>query len=710
MADRIDIKVTADTREATANLSRFSDKAKEAAESAGRIAAGVAGGIAAIGAATYKIAEFAAAAEQQEMAINRLGPAYEAVRAATAGVVTAQDALKAQQTLVQAGLRVSSEQLATITRAAREYSRATGTELTQSLEQLTDALRTGSGEGLGRFGVSLQQGVTGSRAFGSALEQLTAQQRNAAVSSRTLREDLDKLPEGLMAIGSSILSWLQGPADALTRWVTNLWGVSTNLRGVLSELASAGDTLRQRDRQEATDRANMQRLEAQEGLFRAAGAAGVSVGRESVRGLSPARLARLQQRVAALEGNVQLGAGAAPRGTSRFGVSGLAGQTLGPGFADIDTMRELAGGTASTDAAARRQRRQTSVQQAITELQAEQRAEEEAARRAAQGPAVRRPTGGGGGGTSAVTTALRALHQAQTDAMAREAPRVTVGRPDPGESMEHYLQRLTQHQRDLIAATPTRAQVDQMAREVGQQEEELRKADVARSIAVEEMRREDVDLQQRRIRRDRETRRMARAESLGGRALSALGIETDAEGRIPAFDTLQQGADMLGQSLSTLQSGFANLFNTLAAGSMSAGEAFQQFAAKTLSSLGEMAVNKGVFYTFEGIASLFSNPVAAPTYFAAGAGLIALGVGLGAAGAAVAPSAAPGGSAAPAAARSASGASPRGAGEGAGNVTIVLSSLVPPGPRELQGLVNAQRQAGRYGIDRDRMVPRQVRA
>jgi hypothetical protein len=143
---------------------------------------------------------------------------------------------------------------------------------------------------------------------------------------------------------------------------------------------------------------------------------------------------------------------------------------------------------------------------------------------------------------------------------------------------------------------------------------------------------------------------------------------------------------------------------------MSAGEAFQQFAAKTLSSLGEMAVNKGVFYTFEGIASLFTNPVAAPGYFVAGAGLIALGAGLGAAGAAVAPTAPAGVSSAPAAARSASGASPRSDGGGAGNVTIVLSSLVPPGPRELQGLVNAQRQAGRYGIDRDRMVPRQVRA
>jgi hypothetical protein len=47
---------------------------------------------------------------------------------------------------------------------------------------------------------------------------------------------------------------------------------------------------------------------------------------------------------------------------------------------------------------------------------------------------------------------------------------------------------------------------------------------------------------------------------------------------------------------------------------------------------------------------------------------------------------------------------------GGGNVTIVLSSLVPPGPRELQGLVHAQRQAGRYGLGDARMVPRQVRA
>jgi hypothetical protein len=617
--------------------------------------------------------------------------------------VSAQDALKAQQTLVQAGIRVSAEQLGTITRAAREYARATGTETTAALEQLTDALRTSSAEGLGRFGVSLRQGQTGASAFTSALGQLQQQQQQTAVSSRTLREDLDKLPEGLMAIGSSILSVLEGPGNRMMEWLTSLGGATMNLRQFLSELAGAGDTIRQRERQAATDAANMRRLEAQEGVFRAAGAAGVTVQRGAIRGLSPERLARLQQQVATLEGVVQLGRQAAPRGTARFGVSGLAGQSLTPGFANIDLMRQLSGGTAAADAPARQQRRQAAFQQQVDVLLAEQRAEEEAARRAAQGPA--RPRAASTARATRATTptadaglqsAKEAFYTAVREGAAMGVGSVSIDGPDQGESARQYLERLAVDQRALNLAA--------------RQAEDERKADVARSIAIEEMRREDVDLQQRRFARDRETRRMARAESLGGRALSALGIETDEEGRVRAFDALQTGADLLGQSLGTLRSGFSELFNTLASGSMSAGEAFQQFAAKTLKSLGEMSINQGIALTFQGIAALFTNPVAAPLMLAGGAGLIALGTGLGAAGAAATPAPPSTGGAAPSAARSASGPSPRGDMGGGGNVTIVLSSLVPPGPRELQGLVHAQRQAGRYGLGDARMVPRQVRA
>lgn len=740
MAEKIQIQIDAETRSAIANLAKLQtatenvEKATKklsasqrlietlntdisklggkVGESMRNVAMGVAGGIAAFGALAYKATEMAAAIEQQEMAINRLGPAYDAVRAATNGVVTAQDALKAQQTLVQAGIRVSAEQLGTITRAAREYARATGTETTAALEQLTDALRTSSAEGLGRFGVSLRQGQTGASAFTSALGQLQQQQQQTAVSSRTLREDLDKLPEGLMAIGSSILSVLEGPGNRMMEWLTSLGGATMNLRQFLSELAGAGDTIRQRERQAATDAANMRRLEAQEGVFRAAGAAGVAVQRGAIRGLSPERLARLQQQVATLEGVVQLGRQAPPRGTARFGVSGLAGQSLTPGFANIDLMRELSGGTAAADAPARQQRRQAAFQQQVDVLLAEQRAEEEAARRAAQGPARPRAAGGGGGGgDTGAATAMRALRDAQSEALLRRAPVVEIGRPSRGMSMQRYLELLTTEQRALTAATLTPTQLAEQTRRAEEEAAVAAATKEAETLERARVRRaERIDLQQRRFARDRETRRMARAESLGGRALSALGIETDEEGRVRAFDALQTGADLLGQSLGTLRSGFSELFNTLASGSMSAGEAFQQFAAKTLKSLGEMSINQGIALTFQGIAALFTNPVAAPLMLAGGAGLIALGTGLGAAGAAATPAPPSTGGAAPSAARSASGPSPRGDMGGGGNVTIVLSSLVPPGPRELQGLVHAQRQAGRYGLGDARMVPRQVRA
>jgi hypothetical protein len=739
VAEKIQIQIDAETRSAIANLAKLQtatenvEKATKklsasqrlietlntdisklggrVGESMRNIAMGVAGGVAAFGALAYKATEMAAAIEQQEMAINRLGPAYEAVRVATNGVVSAQDALKAQQTLVQAGIRVSAEQLGTITRAAREYARATGTETTAALEQLTDALRTSSAEGLGRFGVSLRQGQTGASAFTSALGQLQQQQQQTAVSSRTLREDLDKLPEGLMAIGSSILSVLEGPGNRMMEWLTSLGGATMNLRQFLSELAGAGDTIRQRERQAATDAANMRRLEAQEGVFRAAGAAGVTVQRGAIRGLSPERLARLQQQVATLEGVVQLGRQAAPRGTARFGVSGLAGQSLTPGFANIDLMRQLSGGTAAADAPARQQRRQAAFQQQVDVLLAEQRAEEEAARRAAQGSARPRAAGGGGGGDTGAATAMRALRDAQSEALLRRAPVVEIGRPSRGMSMQRYLELLTTEQRALTAATLTPTQLAEQTRRAEEEAAVAAATKEAETLERARVRRaERIDLQQRRFARDRETRRMARAESLGGRALSALGIETDEEGRVRAFDALQTGADLLGQSLGTLRSGFSELFNTLASGSMSAGEAFQQFAAKTLKSLGEMSINQGIALTFQGIAALFTNPVAAPLMLAGGAGLIALGTGLGAAGAAATPAAPSTGGAAPSAARSASGASPRGDMGSGGNVTIVLSSLVPPGPRELQGLVHAQRQAGRYGLGDARMVPRQVRA
>jgi hypothetical protein len=222
-----------------------------------------------------------------------------------------------------------------------------------------------------------------------------------------------------------------------------------------------------------------------------------------------------------------------------------------------------------------------------------------------------------------------------------------------------------------------------------------RRADRARAVEI--------------ARRDQGTRRMAREQSLGGRVSSALGFATNDEGRIADFDGMKAGAELLTGTVNSLTNGLTNLFDTLVSGSADAGTAFQAFASGLLTELGKMAVNKGLFYTFEGIAALFSAPPAAPLFFAAGAGLLALGAGLGIAGAATRPQT-------PAAAADTSTArnlAPRSSNTGASArdlapVTVVMSSLVPAGPGDAQRARNGLRDARRRGFADGNYAPRKV--
>ena len=645
-ADKIDIKVTADTREASASLARFSERARETAQSVGRIGAGVASGVAAIGAGAVGVARATAAFEAHERAASMLGNAYDQVRVATLGTVSAQQALQTQQGLVQSGLQVSGQQLATITRAARDYALATGTETTQALGTLSDALRGMEAEGLRRFNISVSQSGDRTRDFNTALEQLAQRQASTQTASRTMAEDIDAATNAMGRFAGSIAASISRALELQQafQWAANLMDPEFQRRDIQGAVLLQQAANRAQFRGRATT------------AIRQAEEAGLNVSQlrqaMSTRGISTEDI----QRIAVF---AEQGA----RSTVRGGAQEVSLQQQVLNQAITPAMREAMQLVQNTAAAQTESRRKA-------------RENEEAQKR------LRDAAHGAAGALNRATDAASVfarVNQRISERMTRAQGRSFAGLAGiSGQSPEEFS--------DLLGglAAPSES-------ELSAQESQRGKLEAAFGM-------------------QRAAGARERGASFGGRFAAALGIELDEQGNVPALDVAQAGVDMLATSLSSLTSGFSNLFNTLTAGSMSAGEAFQQFAAKTLSSLGEMAVNKGVFYTFEGIASLFTNPVAAPGYLAAGAGLIALGAGLGAAGAAVAPTAPAGGSSAPAAARSASGASPRSDGGGAGNVTIVLSSLVPPGPRELQGLVNAQRQAGRYGIDRDRMVPRQVRA
>jgi len=174
--------------------------------------------------ATGAVVAFAAAAatatvvgaidnERHEAAVRALGPAYDAVTRATNGTVTATDAWHTQQVLLQSGLHVTGEQLAAITRAGREYARATGTETTAAIEQLSQALVNGEAGGLRRFGLSVQQNATRTETFERAMRSLTTAQESNTIAERSLAEETDHLGAGIRESASALAAFVSQALD-----------------------------------------------------------------------------------------------------------------------------------------------------------------------------------------------------------------------------------------------------------------------------------------------------------------------------------------------------------------------------------------------------------------------------------------------------------------------------------------------------------------
>jgi hypothetical protein len=207
-----------------------------------------------VGEAIKETFRAAAQGERHEASLRRLGSAYSAVASATRGTVSAEQALRTQQTLTQAGLELSTRELATVTRAAREYARAIGGETPQALDQLVDALRTGEANGLARFGVRVDATGTAVDRARAAIEQLASAQRGSAPSAETLSESQEKLTRSLdeakEKIALAIVQTSQFPAalnavtaaipavaEGLASIVSVATRVATAIAGVIASMA-----------------------------------------------------------------------------------------------------------------------------------------------------------------------------------------------------------------------------------------------------------------------------------------------------------------------------------------------------------------------------------------------------------------------------------------------------------------------------------------
>lgn len=218
---------------------------------------GMSAGVAAVTQWIEAMPEAAARSDRHAAALAALGGAYDEVRRATAGSVSAEQAAQVSQRAAQAGLRLSAQELAAVTQRAREYARATGTEVGQALEQLTDQL-INPGEELSRFGVRLQTGMAAGDAMREALRQLTAQAGASGVAAQSLSEAHDDLNRalseandrlsavvaeeiGLRDFFGQLASWIRDAASATSAWDASLDAVVGTLReavGLRSEVGA----------------------------------------------------------------------------------------------------------------------------------------------------------------------------------------------------------------------------------------------------------------------------------------------------------------------------------------------------------------------------------------------------------------------------------------------------------------------------------------
>lgn len=223
---------------------------------------------------------------RQARALQLLGGDYQQVEAQTMGLVSAQEALHARGALVNSGLQVTGDQLALLTRAAREYANSTGVEVAQALDQLTEAVGQASEDGLRKFNLRLAEGLPRQDAFNAALGQLRdrfagtapaalAADERVTAFNRSASETKNLLLAEVAAGANTLLGALfriGGGTDSATETLRQFNREVRDAGGLLSGLLGQGDV----DRANARARevaANAERINrefaAQRGAFEA---------------------------------------------------------------------------------------------------------------------------------------------------------------------------------------------------------------------------------------------------------------------------------------------------------------------------------------------------------------------------------------------------------------------------------------------------------
>lgn len=197
------------------------------------------------------ISELSAEQGRLDASSERLGVSFRAAANAAGRYVDQLTIQRAAESAAQTGLRLTQQELDALTRRAAQYAQATGTEMTQAVEQLTEAVVKGEQEGLQRFGGALaevgrQSGTAGQR-LQALVQDANATARatdDASTASARLAGELRSigreaagaftttLSERIRGLGTD-LGTVDGHAETLTEHMRSLGSMAADFALVL---------------------------------------------------------------------------------------------------------------------------------------------------------------------------------------------------------------------------------------------------------------------------------------------------------------------------------------------------------------------------------------------------------------------------------------------------------------------------------------------
>lgn len=167
-----------------------------------------------VGGLYHVLSESTAEAARHERALRVLGSAYGEVERATAGAMSAEQALNLQGQIQSAGVRVNAQQLGLLARAAREYALATGNDAQQAVEKLSNAIVNNSEDALSELNLAQARSTNSTQTLANMTALLEQRYRGIAPTVQQADERVDAFNRSAKELGSTLGAGLARAAES----------------------------------------------------------------------------------------------------------------------------------------------------------------------------------------------------------------------------------------------------------------------------------------------------------------------------------------------------------------------------------------------------------------------------------------------------------------------------------------------------------------